>query len=450
LAAVPDRLGRERLRSSWPRGPLLLAGALLAGGILLRLPVFTYAEAAARHAFNAHIFKHPGSYADAGQAAQRVFNRYIFQQPGSYSDISSLYFRDGLWLHHAPYFDYKFEYPVITGGFVWLVSLVHASVTSYTLASGALLALCGLVTVWLVHRYRGSRVWLLAAAPVLGLDVLLNWDLVGIVMTAAALVLYQRRRDAWAGGFLALGVWAKLFPALVLPVIVLARARERAWRELARGLGGFAAVSAIVNLPVAIQPAARGGLFVVRSGWAYFYTFNERRRDVGGLWWFFGWLHPKAPEINRISAVLMIIALAAVAAAMLLGARRVAPSELVAPAVLALVAWFLFINKIYSPQFGLWVVLALALAGAPLWLAITFIVVDTAFYWVSFLGFLTSGHWYFPNVIRPAAGAREVVLLAAFAWGIQRLARAAPPLRPAEQAGWRNVDRTLAAAPTPP
>jgi hypothetical protein len=171
---------------------------------------------------------------------------------------------------------------------------------------------------------------------------------------------------------------------------------------------------------------------------------------MGGLYWFFGWLHPKAPEVNRLSAVLLALAIAVVAAAMLRGARRVQPATLVAPAFLALLAWFVFINKIYSPQFGLWVVALLAISGAPLWLGITFVVVDTAYYWVSFLGFLTSGHWYFPNVIRPAAGVRELVLLATVAWAIQRLARAAPPLEPAAPAERQPVARTLAPAPTAP
>jgi hypothetical protein len=428
LLPVRDSLVPPRLRKSWPKGPLLLAAGVLVGGVLLRLPVFTY----------------------GGAATQRAFNHYIFQHPGSYSDISSLYFRDRLWLHPAPYFDYKFEYPVVTGAFVWLVSFIHSSVTTYTLASAAVLVVLGLGTVWLVHEYEGSRVWVLAAAPVLGLDAALNWDLLAIAFTAAALVLYQRDRDGWAGSMLALAVWAKLFPLLLLPVIVIARARERKWPSLGRGLLCFGLVSAAVNLPVAIQRAAAGGGYVARAGWAYFYTFNERRRDVGGLWWFFGWLHPKAPEINRISAVLLVLALAAVAGAMLLGARRVPAGRLVAVAFLALLAWFVFINKIYSPQFGLWVVVLLAIAGAPLWLAITFIIVDTGYYMVSFLGFLTSGHWYFPNVIRPAAGVREVVLFASVAWGIYSLARAGPPLEPTAEAGWEQLERPLAATPSSP
>ncbi len=428
MPPLRDSLLWLRSREHWPKRPLLVAAGVLAGGVLLRLPVFAY----------------------GGPATQRAFNSYIFQHPGSYSDIASLYFRDHLWLHPAPYFDYKFEYPVVTGAFVWLLSFVHSSVTSYMLASAAVLVVLGLATVWLVDAYEGSKVWLLAASPVLGLDAVLNWDLLAIALTAGALVLYRRDRDGWAGGLLAAAVWAKLFPLLLLPVIALARVRERKWRSLGRGLLSFGLLSAAVNLPVMLQRAAASGGFVVRSGWAYFYTFNERRRDVGGLWWFFGWLHPKAPEINRLSALLLALAIGVVAAAMLVGSRRVPPRRLLAPAFLALLAWFVFINRVYSPQFGLWVILLLAIAGAPLWLALGFIVVDTAFYIVVWLGFQVATHSYFVNFTRPAAGVREVVLLACVAWGIQRLVRAAPPLKPTAKAGWDRLERTLAPAPSSP
>jgi hypothetical protein len=448
LASVRDSSARLGLRRGWPTAPLLLAGAVMIAGVLLRLPVFTFAEAGARRAFDIYLSHHPGSYANAGMAAQRVFNTYIFKHAGSYSDISSLYFRDGLWLHHAPYFDYKFEYPVVTGAFVWIASFIHASVTSYTLASAGALVVLGLATIVLVHEYEGSRVWLLAGAPVLGLDLILNWDVLAIALTAAALLLYQRDRDAWGAGFLALAVWAKLFPLLLLPVVLLARVRERRWPSVWRGLLSFALVSAAVNLPVAIERAAGSGGFVTRSNWAYFYTFNAHRPDVGGLWWFFGWLHPKAPELNRISAVMFVLVLTMVLAAMMLGARRVSPSRLVAPAFLALLAWFVFVNKIYSPQFGLWVVVLLAVAGAPLWVAVPFIMVDTAYYWVSFLIFLTSGHWFFADVTRPSAGVREVVLTAVVAWGIQRVARAAPPPRPSPSTGLPKLGRPLEPAPS--
>ena len=135
---------------------------------------------------------------------------------------------------------------------------------------------------------------------------------------------------------------------------------------------------------------------------------------------------------------------------MLLGSRRVPPRRLVAPAFLALLAWFVFINRVYSPQFGLWVVVLLAVAGAPLWLAIAFVVVDTAFYLVVFFGFAAGTHAYFIDITRPATGVRELVLLASVAWGVQRLARAAPPLKPTAQAGWERRERTLAAAPSSP
>src|SRR5437660_5954984 len=101
----------------------VVAGALtMAVGLLLRLPVF----------LDYH-----------GPATQDAFNAFVYRHPGAYSDIASLYFRDHLWHHPLPYLDYRFEYPVLTGAFVALASLVHTSVGAYLLVSAVPLVGCG-------------------------------------------------------------------------------------------------------------------------------------------------------------------------------------------------------------------------------------------------------------------------------------------------------------------
>ena len=47
-----------------------------------------------------------------------------------------------------PYFDFRFEYPVLTGLFVWVASFAHTSVTAYFLSSTGLLVCLALVAVW--------------------------------------------------------------------------------------------------------------------------------------------------------------------------------------------------------------------------------------------------------------------------------------------------------------
>src|SRR2546423_489052 len=137
---------------------------------------------------------------------------------GAYSDIAHLYFRDRLWLHPTPYFDYRFEYPVLTGCFVWLASAVAGgSLASYLLVSASLLAASGGAAVLAVRRVDGANPWLLAAAPAVAFYGVLNWDLFGVALLAIALVLLQRGRDGPGGAVLALAASAKLVSAAGAP-----------------------------------------------------------------------------------------------------------------------------------------------------------------------------------------------------------------------------------------
>jgi hypothetical protein len=108
---------------------------------------------------------------------QTHFNSYLFAKSwAAYTDIASLFVRDGQWRHPLPYFDYRLEYPVLTGGFMYLMSLVSGSLAGYFLASATALAGLGAATIALIRRIPGSQVWLLAASPALVLYAATNWD----------------------------------------------------------------------------------------------------------------------------------------------------------------------------------------------------------------------------------------------------------------------------------
>src|SRR5439155_73221 len=115
-----------------------------------------------------------------GPPEPHTFNVREMGIPGAYSDIAHLYFRDQVWRHPLPYFDFRFEYPVLTGVFVWIASFAHASVAQYLVVSGLLLAVCGWLTVRLIARFEGANQWLFATAPALAFYSALNWDLLGL------------------------------------------------------------------------------------------------------------------------------------------------------------------------------------------------------------------------------------------------------------------------------
>ena len=211
-------LATQPRRGARPRTALLIAlpAALILLGSLMRAPVLlAYQGPLTAHALNVDLMAHVGAY----------------------SDISHLFFRDHIGAHPMPYFDFRFEYPVLTGLFVWVASFVHSSVAAYFFSSTVLLLGLGLATVWVLSRINGANPWLFAAAPALALYGTLNWDLLGICLLVIALLLFQRGRDGFAAGGLALATCAKFFPIVVLPIVLalrLAEGRRRARRRLSR------------------------------------------------------------------------------------------------------------------------------------------------------------------------------------------------------------------------
>ncbi len=321
----------------------------------------------------------------AAQAWQDGTTRYTQM---CYSDIPYLYggrgFAEGL----APYVDnggrYEYlEYPVLTGVFAyWAAAVTHAlfeepstagltveqvqadpvvrdNIVPYTTVNAVLLFGCALLAVWAlsgVHRRRPWDAALFAAAPVLPLAALINWDLLVVALLALALLAWSRSRPLLAGVLLGLGTAAKLYPLFVLGPILVLCLRSRRMRAFWSALGGAAASWLAVDLPFVLANV---------EGWARFWTFNaERGADLGSLW--YAWAltgHPVSAEtVNLGSWVVFGGACAAVAALALLAPRRPRLPQL----VFLVVAAFLLVNKVYSPQYVLWL-LPLAALARPRW-----------------------------------------------------------------------------------
>jgi uncharacterized membrane protein len=101
------------------------------------------------------------------------------------------------------------------------------------------------------------------------------------------------------------------------------------------------------------------------GGWATFYRFNAARgADWGSIWYFFQTEHwpvvggLSLPAINLISAALFLAACAGVGALALLAPRRPRLPQL----IFLLTAAFLLTNKVWSPQYVVWLVPLVVLA----------------------------------------------------------------------------------------
>ncbi|URM90644.1 glycosyltransferase 87 family protein [Streptomyces sp. MRC013] len=290
-----------------------------------------------------------------------------------YSDIPHLFVARGFSEGLIPYADrfagdmQYLEYPVLTGLFMqvaaWLTpgggDLQHREQMYWAVNAGMLLVCTAVLAVCVArtHRRRPWDALLVALAPALALTATINWDLLALALTAAAMLMWSRGRALAFGVLLGLATAAKLYPFLLLGPLLVLCWRAGRWREFAVALLGSAGAWLVVNLPVMV---------LAPEGWKRFYVFSrERNVDFGSFWLIltqrFG-LDPRIETVNTIASALMLLACAGIAVLALAAPRRPRFAQL----AFLVVAAFILTNKVYSPQYVLWLVPLAALAR-PRW-----------------------------------------------------------------------------------
>lgn len=292
-----------------------------------------------------------------------------------YSDIPPLYslrgFADGLWpyLQSTPNGQYL-EYPVLTGAFMqlaaWVTTGIHAiagslrtTVVFFDVNVVLLLIpfLAIVIATALTVRRRPWDAALVALAPTMILAATINWDLLAIAFASLALLLWSRRHPFAAGLLLGLAIGAKFYPVLFLGAFLLLTIRSGKWRAFGALVGGSALTWLVVNVPVALANF---------DGWSYFYRMSKTRgEDFGSIWFAMteGGL-PTVPRdmLNNVATGAFIVLCLLIAWAVLAAPRR----PRIAAVLFLVVAAFILTNKVYSPQYVLWLVPLAALAR-PRW-----------------------------------------------------------------------------------
>jgi len=308
-----------------------------------------------------------------------------------YSDVPYLYTGRGFAERLLPYAPNggrypAMEYPVVIGYFAYGSALltqatmgwpdvenrarytpdgiygapgVAAESWRYFEVTAVLLAPFGLLTAWFLARASRGRPWdamAYAASPMLVLAGLINWDLLAVCAVAGALWAWSRGRPLLAGVLIGVGTATKLYPLFLLGalfVVAVRRARLRAFAGAAVAAG---VAWLLVNLP-----AMMWGF----EEWKAFWTFNSKRpADLGSLWlvWQQAGHTIGVDTINTVSwlwfgsCCLLVLSLG------LLAPRPPRVAQL----AYLVVAAFLVVNKVYSPQYVLWL-LPLAVLARPRW-----------------------------------------------------------------------------------
>jgi hypothetical protein len=264
-----------------------------------------------------------------------------------------------------------FEYPVlmgfIAGATAWLTpgnGVADDRILGYFDVNAALIAAVWIVTVLATARISQRRPWdaaMVALAPGIFLAGTINWDLWAAGLLALGMLCFASERLALAGVLIGLAAATKPYAALVLVAVFLLSLRTGRLRAFLLPAGAAAAAWVIVNAPVAVANPA---------GWGHSFGSTETREAGYGSVWFaynlvarrLRWPVLDSTVINVLALACFLLACAAVAYICLTAARR----PRLAQVAFLLVAALILTNKVYSPQFVLWLIPLVALAR-PRW-----------------------------------------------------------------------------------
>jgi uncharacterized membrane protein len=252
-----------------------------------------------------------------------------------------------------------------------------------------------LLAAWLLAGVNRRRPWDAAAfalSPALLLTGLVNWDLVAVVFVAGALWAWRREKPLLTGVLIGLGTAAKLYPLFLLGGILVICLRQRRMRELGLATLGAAAAWVLANAPAYLSGPAE---------WKVFWTFNsDRGADLGSVWLVVQQAmertgDPFAFEPHTINVGSWLFFGAWCIGVLVLGLTSPSTPRLAQLGFLV-VAGFLVVNKVYSPQYVLWL-LPLAVLARPRWR-------DLIIWQAGEVLYFAAVWWYLGGFLAPASG----------------------------------------------
>ncbi|MGO4455026.1 glycosyltransferase family 87 protein [Arthrobacter sp. RAF14] len=267
--------------------------------------------------------------------------------------------------------DVRFEYPVLLGVVAALTALAvpgsggdaQRALGYFDLNSFLVVALwigTVLVTARLAHRRKWDAA-MVALAPGIITAGFINWDLWAVFALSLALLCFARRRPVWAGVWIGVGASFKFYPLLLLIAVLILAIRSGTIRTFGRTVLGCCAALLAVNVPFALfNPGA----------FRYFFDFAfSRGAGFSSLWESWNLVAARlgqpalsATQVNVAAVLCFAVAVLLIAALALAVPRR----PRLAQVLFLLVAAFILCNKVYSPQFVLWLIPLAALAR-PVW-----------------------------------------------------------------------------------
>ncbi|GAB3248889.1 hypothetical protein GCM10027456_21260 [Kineosporia babensis] len=297
-------------------------------------------------------------------------------EPGSqpkvcYNDIQTLWYQRDMAQHTAPYQGSvehlvdaagnevirlgagQIEYPVVTGVFAWLSALPVDSVNGFWIVTALALTPFAFLSVLPLHKIAGPRALLFALSPQLAAYAYLNWDLLPVAATAGALWTWHKQRYVATGVLLSLGACAKIYPGFLLLPFLIALLLDKRVLDGVRMVAAAIGTALLLNVPFMV---------INFEGWWGPFAMQSKRvndRTTNSIWYWVFDAHQTS--IANLCAWATVFALWAVLIRIGLKQERF-PAVAVAG---AMVAGYIAVGRVDSPQYGLWLVPFLVVLAVP-------------------------------------------------------------------------------------
>jgi uncharacterized membrane protein len=290
-----------------------------------------------------------------------------------YSDIPPLYVDRGFAEGIFPYVQtgangIYLEYPVGTGVFMyisavvtgWILSFYPDGYRAFFDVNVILLFIPFVITVIATALTKPKDPWraaMIVFAPTMILAATINWDLIPIALVALAFLAWSKEKPTLTGVFIGLAIASKFYPIVLLIGFILLAWKSNSWRSTINMIATAFFTLLLVNIPFAIANF---------EGWVHFYTFNLGRSiDFGSFWYALTQIGlPTIPGnlLNFASTAVFMLLLVAIAILV----KKAPKSPNIAQISFLILAAFVITNKVYSPQYVLWLV-PLAVLARPNW-----------------------------------------------------------------------------------
>ena len=282
-----------------------------------------------------------------------------------------------------PYRDFFFEYP--PGALVVFIVPALISIAHYTTLFKILMVVLGAATICVASGIAASigetprrsalaLGWIAFTPLLLGPLILDEYDLWPTLLTCLAVLVLLRSKDRFGTGLLGFGAATKVYPAAILPAALVWIYRRSGKRATWWALGVAVAVAFatyVVFLALgpggvwsSIEVQARRGLQKESLGSSILFVLDQfglykARIDEANPHWT-ELTGTAGDTIAALSSICQIGAALGVAA--LAARRRPEPRTLLYAAAAAVVGFVAF-GKVFSPQYLIWLVPLVALAG---------------------------------------------------------------------------------------